>query len=149
MQIEECDKYAARALEKDPHLMFVIQRNHNKNAVGYSFINNNVQARWFEFEADRSGSTRSAVTELERLAFGVTQKGVTFRMKAIPGHVLHVGQSAAGKPVAVMTHEGVQIVLRRVWVQLKIIMWVQTPVAEFIDIFGTNIATGEPVRVRI
>ena len=149
MQVEECEKYAARAFEKDPHLMFVIQRNHNKNAVGYSFINSTVQARWFEFEADTSGSTRSAVTEMERLAFGVTQKGVTFRMKAIPGHVLHVGQSAEGKPVAVLTHNGVQIVLRRVWVKLKTIMWVHTPVAEFIEIFGANIATGEPVKVRI
>ena len=149
MKVEECEKYAARAFEKDPHLMFVIQRNHNKNAVGYSFVNSIVQARWFEFEADKSGSTRSAVTDLQRLAFGVTQKGVTFRMKAIPGHELHVGTSAAGKPVAVMTHKGVQIVLRRGWEQLQTLMWVHTPVAEFIEIFGTNIATGEPVQVRI
>lgn len=149
--MDDHEKYAARAFAREPRLLFVVQRSTNKNAVGYWLDpeQQRVRAEWFMFERDSAGGAREALTDAERAwAFGVTQKGVQFRVRAMADHVLQLGKHGE-RHVAIMSLEGKHVVVQRVWVQLKTVLGLQTFLPDFICVAGVDSATGDKVRIRL
>jgi hypothetical protein len=150
----------AAAAVRAPEALFVITRSTNKNVVHYACCfderrqldrNAPLQAYWVMHE---DGGRREALSWVERqLAYGwsiaskVSERGFNLRLLAFPHRMLAVRATRAGGYCALVTIAGRTAILQRVFVQVQDGDLV--PHVDYVELFGTDVKTREPVVERI
>lgn len=153
------DKNLKMVAKEEPNVAFIIQRSNNSNTVVYAGCKSSdgksldatspIKVYWIMYEKD--GNPREDLNMIERN----TAYGVTSKPSDVPGeHVLEIASlhdrdcilrlDQHGNVVALSTVNGKKnMLLRRVFVQMTTSWGI--PTVDFVEIFGVDPKTFEPV----